>query len=218
MHEDIVETQGTFPLLFVLIPGPSHRPTPTYLTMQFTTLFHALAILSLACSTFAISIAKKDDPSSKVTNKNFYLLAAPEKTVTSPNAIGLDLVDPFYVPDYSLRVQDDAAVYLQFNLTSFVPPPIYTMVDILMYRYIRRGVLSALSGLPHTGQPAIFKSNVDNTTGQVTFHQEQGTKGLFSFQGHFLAYKKDADGFTACDGELGNTIVSSYHAIFAILS
>jgi hypothetical protein len=166
--------------------------------MQFTTLFHALAILSLACSTFAISFAKKDDPSSKVTNKNFYLLAAPEKTVTSPNAIGLDLVDPYYVPDYS--------------------PPIYTMVDILMHRYIRRGVLSALSGLPHTGQPAIFKSNVDNTTGQVTFHQEHGTKGLFSFQGRFLAYKKDADGFTACEGELRNTIVSSCHVIFAILS
>jgi hypothetical protein len=56
-----------------------------------------------------------------------------------------------------------------------------------------------------------FESTVDESTGEVIFHQEDGTKGLLSFVGKFLAYKDDVNGFTACEGELSQTIVSTHH-------
>jgi hypothetical protein len=43
----------------------------------------------------------------KIT-KNFHLFAAMTKSIKDPNAIALNLVDPYYQPNYLLRAQEGA--------------------------------------------------------------------------------------------------------------
>jgi hypothetical protein len=81
-------------------------------------LFVPLMCLLLALLVQAAPLADREVVAAKKTTKNFYLLAAPTKSVKDPNAIGLNLVDPYYQPNYLLRVQQGGGSYSQFNLTS----------------------------------------------------------------------------------------------------
>jgi hypothetical protein len=82
--------------------------------MLATTFLQPILLLLL---TLVVHAAPLEDRA-KAVHKNFYLLAAPKKSVTSKKAIGLNLVDPFSGPDFFLRRQEGAGSYSQFNLTS----------------------------------------------------------------------------------------------------
>jgi hypothetical protein len=86
--------------------------------MARLSLLAPLICLLLALLVQAAPLADRDVVAAKKVTKNFYLLAAPTKSVKDPNAIGLNLFDPYYQPNFLLRAQEGGATYSQFNLTS----------------------------------------------------------------------------------------------------
>lgn len=56
-------------------------------------------------------------PAKHSGHTNFYLATTPEKVAAPANQTGVDLADPYYDPQYLLRVHPSSASYPTFNLT-----------------------------------------------------------------------------------------------------
>lgn len=76
----------------------------------------------------------------------------------------------------------------------------------------RDGILAARASGPHgVGGEQPYASHLDESTGEVYFlpvATEAGTPGLFAFKGKWLALDGDTEGFTDCEGDFGQRVVS----------
>lgn len=128
----------------------------------------------------------------RATNtKPFYLVSTPTKTYPpTASTTGLNLFDPYYQSNYLLRAQPNAGSYSSFNLTA-------------------GGQLQTWAYPPHgAGPQAIYASEVEED-GDILFNPSfAGHSSGFSFQNRWLAYDGKVKGFTACSGDLGQTVIT----------
>jgi hypothetical protein len=156
--------------------------------MQF---FKSIAVLALAAVAAALPTFER-----RAEKTNFYLVATPTKSAHPANTTGIDLFDPYYqgacsdsasaLPADQTRAQRPScsgrslrrrATSSSTSRSASIPRRLCPgfCIDMLCCR----GILSSMQSPAHDYTDVYpYESNIDATTGSISFMANSGTKGM----------------------------------------